>query len=116
MKQRIPFENTRRPLDPRRVPVAIDANALNRNGTAHDELVDRLLELERADTINLIVPRGVRTEVQDPRTPGHVSEPVLSKIFTIQTGLTTQEADTRCKIEAALQGNARSDRSDLFVR
>jgi predicted nucleic acid-binding protein len=97
----------RRPLDPRKCPIGIDANALNRDGTDHDELVDRLLELERAGTINLIVPRGVRTEVQDPRTPAHVSEPVMSKIFTIKTGLTTQEADTRRRIEVALQGNAK---------
>jgi hypothetical protein len=39
---------TRRPLDPRKVNVAIDANALDRNGTDHDERVDRLLELRAA--------------------------------------------------------------------
>ncbi len=69
MKQRIPFNTTRRPLDPRKCPIGIDANAINRDGSAHDQLVDRLLELDRSGTINLIVPRGVRIEVQDPRTP-----------------------------------------------
>ena len=91
---------------PRKCPIEIDANALNRDGTSHDELVDRLLELDRVAKINLIIPTGVRTEVQDPRTPAHVSE-LMSKIFTIKTGLTTQEADTRRRIEAALQGNAK---------
>jgi predicted nucleic acid-binding protein len=95
-----------RPLDPRRVSIAIDANALNRDGTVHDEFVDRLLELERAGTINLIVPQGVRIEVQDPRTPGHVSEPVMSKIFTIPMELNSQEKDFRRRVAAALQGNA----------
>jgi len=66
MKQRIPFNTTRRPLDPRKCPIGIDANAINRDGSAHDQLVDRLLELDRSGTINLIVPRGVRVEVQDP--------------------------------------------------
>jgi hypothetical protein len=107
MKKRVRLDKGPRPLDPRHVNIAIDANALNRDGTIHDELVDRLLELERGSTINLIVPKGVRIEVQDPRTPGHVSEPVMSKIFTIATGLTAQEVDMRRQIEAALQGNAK---------
>jgi hypothetical protein len=95
----------RRPLDPRRCPIGIDTNALNKDGT-HDVLVDRLLELDRNGKINLIAPHGVRDEAADPRTPGHVSDAILSKIFTIPTWLTPQEQDTRRQIEAALQGNA----------
>ena len=52
---------THRPLDPRRVNVAIDASALNRDGSDHDKLVDRLLELGRTGAIKLI---GVRIETK----------------------------------------------------
>lgn len=99
---------SRRPLDPRKCPIGIDANALNRDGTAHDSLVDRVLELDRAGNINLIAPHGVRVEAQHPRTPDHVTEAITSKIYTIPTDLTSQERDTRRRIEVALQGNARS--------
>jgi hypothetical protein len=53
------------------------------------------------------VPRGVRVEVQHPRTPRHVNEPVVAQIFTLPTGLTAQESATRAGVAAALQGNAR---------
>jgi hypothetical protein len=96
-----------RPLNPRTCPVGIDTNALNRDGSKHDELVDRLLDLDRVGTINLIVPHGVRREVEDPRTPKHVSDAFLPKIFTIPKDLTAQERYVRKGIEAVLQGNAR---------
>jgi hypothetical protein len=98
---------THRPLDPRICPIGIDANALNRDGSAHDASVDRLLELRRAGKINLIVPHGVRAEVLNPQTPSHVREAVLPNIFTIPTGLTEQEQKNRRLIAAALQGNAK---------
>ena len=44
MKARIPFAN-RRAIDPRRSNIALDANALNRDGTKHGELVDRFEKL-----------------------------------------------------------------------
>jgi hypothetical protein len=62
----------RRPLDPRICPIAIDANALNRDGSDHDGLVDRLLRLSSARAINLVVPKGVREKILNPRTPAHV--------------------------------------------
>jgi predicted nucleic acid-binding protein len=98
----------RRPLDPRKCPIGIDANALNRDGSEHDELVERLLDLDKAGTISLIVPHGVRREIENPRTPKTVREAMLFRIFTIPTGLTSQERDIRKGIEAVLQGNARS--------
>ena len=85
------MNNTRRPLDPRICPVAIDANALDRDGSARDNLVDRLLGLSSAGTINLIIPKRVREEIQNPRTPAHVQEAVLPKLFTIQVGLNSDE-------------------------
>ena len=89
------MNNTRRPLDPRICPVAIDANALDRDGSARDNLVDRLLGLSSAGTINLIVPKRVREEIQNPRTPAHVQEAALPKLFTIPVGLNSDEQRRR---------------------
>lgn len=77
-----------RPLDPRNCNSAIDANALDSDGSARDQLVERLLELARTGTITLLVPKGVRVELQHPNTPTPVQEAGLSQIFTIKTELT----------------------------
>jgi hypothetical protein len=101
------MNNTRRPLDPRICPVAIDANALDRDGSARDNLVDRLLALSSAVTINLIVPKRVREEIQNPRTPVHVQEAALPKLFTIPVGLNSDEQRRKRIIEQEFQGKAR---------
>jgi hypothetical protein len=101
------MNNTRRPLDPRKCPVAIDANALDRDGSARDNVVDRLLGLSSAGTINLIVPKRVREEIQNPRTPAHVREAALPKLFTIPVGLNSDEQRRKRIIEQELQGDAR---------
>jgi hypothetical protein len=87
--------------------VAIDANTLDRDGSARDNLVDRLLGLSSAGTINLIVPKRVREEIQNPRTPAHVQEAALPKLFTISVGLNSDEQRRKRIIEQELQGNAR---------
>lgn len=96
----------RRPLDPRKCPVAIDGNALNRDGSNHDALVDRLLELSTTSAINLIVPKGVREEILDSRTPAHKQEAALPKLFTIAVDLNSDEQRRKRIIEQELQGNA----------
>jgi hypothetical protein len=111
---------TRRPLDPRICPVAIDANALDRDGTDNDGLVDRLLRLSSAGTINLVVPKRVREEILNPRTPAHVQEAALSKLFTIGVGLNSDEQRRHGIIVQELQGNAKPGKheadDDHFLR
>lgn len=102
--------NDRRPLNPSICPITIDANALNRDGSAHDALVDRLLKLWAGGTINLIAPKGVRLEILDPRTPGHIQSAVAPMIFTIPVGLNSDEQRRRRLIEQELQGNARPEK------
>jgi hypothetical protein len=98
---------TCRPLDPCKCPVAIDANALNRDGSAHDDLVDRLLGLSSAGTIRLLVPKRVREEILDPRTPAHVQEAALLQIFSYSVGLNSDEQRRHRIITQELQGNAK---------
>lgn len=105
--RRQPF-NDRSPLDPRKCNVAIDANALNKNGSEKDGLVDRLLRLWADGTIMLILPKGVRIETLDPRTPARIQSAVSEMIFTNQVDLNPEEHQHIRLIELELQGNARS--------
>ena len=97
---------THRPLDPRICNVSIDANALDRDGGSRDALVDRLLALYEAGTINLILPKGVRLEMSNPNTPAHV-QGAAPRIFTIGVGLNADEQRRKRVIEAELQGKAK---------
>lgn len=98
---------THRPLDPRKCPVAIDANALNRDGSAHDGLVYRLPALSSVGTIRLLVPKRVREEILDPRTPTHIQEAALPQIFSYSVGLNSDEQRRHRIITQELQGNAK---------
>jgi hypothetical protein len=60
-----------------------------------------------ASWYGLLVPKVMSGETLNPRTPDHLEEIVLSKIFTIQVGLNSDEQRRRRLIEGALQGNER---------
>jgi hypothetical protein len=98
---RQPFSN-RRPLDPRRCNVAIDANAFDQLG---DE-VERLLALRAAGKVTLVAPGRVREEALHPNTPPAVREIVSDQIFSLRVGLTGDERQQLARITAILQGNA----------
>jgi hypothetical protein len=106
----------RRPLDPRKCNVTIDNNALDRDGTARDLLIERLLELQRSRKVNIVVPQGVRREAQHPNTPAYVREEISSKIFTRPTELTAQELQERRRVELVLQGNGKAGKSICDAR
>ncbi len=99
---------TRRPLDPRKSNLAIDANSLDRPDPMRAAAVDRLLRLHESEKVRLIVPKGVRIELQHPHTPADVKTAALPQIFTIQVGLNTEEHRELREIERELQGNAKS--------
>ncbi len=105
------FNNSaRRALDPRRCNITIDANALDRNGTAKDQLVDRFVKLSSTGNLNIVVSGGVRTEVLHPHTPGHVKAAVLPRIFNLRPGLNSTQQAERRRIHAILQGNAKPNK------
>jgi hypothetical protein len=91
MKRRIPFSTARRPLDPRICNIGLDANALDRDGTTRDRLVERFCKLSTAGVLNVVIAGGVRGEVQHPRTPGNVKAAVLPQIFNLRPGLNTSQ-------------------------
>jgi hypothetical protein len=103
-RPRRPF--TRRALDPRCCNIGHDANALNRNGTANDQLIDRFLALADAGDLNIVVGGGVPAEIQHLHTPRDVKTAVLPRIFNLRPGLNSVQKAERHRVHAILQGNA----------
>lgn len=99
----------RRPLDPRKVNVFVDDNALDPNG-GHQAEVDRLLALKAAGRINIVVPGGVREEALHPNTPATVNYNVAAQIFSLPVELNESEKRQLHAIRAILQGNAKPGR------
>src|SRR5260370_34834533 len=73
-------------------------------------LVDRLLALSAAGTINLIVPKRVRQEIVNPSNPAYVREAALPKIFTIGVSLNSGAHRRKRIIAQKLQGIAQPGR------
>ena len=92
--------------DPRITNVAIDANVLRYNQTAHDAAVDRLLSLWDGDEVNLFVPHTVLSELQHPSTPPLARRLGETKIFTLPVHLTPPELKVRQMLRQMMQGNA----------
>ena len=97
-------------LDPRICNIGHDANALDRNGSPRDTLIDRFRSLVSAGRLIVLVAGGVRDEVQHPRTPSDVKDAVLPRIFNRRPGLIPSQHDERRRVAAVLQGNARPDK------
>jgi hypothetical protein len=98
---------TRRPLNPTICNIGLDANALDRDGSPRDRLVERFCNLSAAGELTVVVAGGVRGEVQNPRTPGNVQADVLPQIFNLRPGLNPLQRAERRRVAAILQGNAR---------
>lgn len=93
----------RRRLDPRIVNTVLDSNALEHSGPNQ---VARLLALKAEGKINLIVPKGVRSETAHPNTPTEISHTMSAQIFTLDVEKNADEERELATIEAILQGNA----------
>ena len=106
MKKRIPFGMSRQPLDPKICNIALDANALDRDGANKDPLIDRFLALVDNGTLNVVLPGGVRIEAQHPRTPADIKDAMLPQIYNLRPGLIPSQRSERVRVLEVLQGNA----------
>jgi hypothetical protein len=80
--------------------------------TPRDRSLSRAFALRRkilvaSGTLNVVVPGGVRAEVQNPHTPIDVQDAVLPRIFNRQPGLNTSEQEARRHVALILRGSAR---------
>src|SRR5262249_22128644 len=99
-------------LHPKRCGVALDSMVLDRDGSARDTLVDRLLALEEQGAIHFLQPGTAYRQTQHPRTPADVREVMSGQIFTFQTGLTQGEQERRRQVLEVMRGNSTTGRHD----
>ena len=85
---------------------------LDRDGSARDALVDRLLALEEQGSLHFLQPGTAYRQTQHPGTPADVREVMSGQIFTLQTGLTQSEQERRQRVLEVMRGNSTTDRHD----
>jgi hypothetical protein len=95
-----------RAIDPRRCNISCDANALDRDGTTNDQLVERFLKLVESGVINVVVAGGVRDEIQHRQTPWNIKAAFPPRIFNLRPGLNSSQQAERARVRTILQGNA----------
>lgn len=93
------------PLD----PVALDANALDRNGR-RDAAVDRFLSLVSAGRVSCRIGQGVSSEWRDARPAREIA--AVSIIPPRHAPLTAAEHIARIRVRAILCGNAQPGKHD----
>ena len=97
----------RRKLDPRRASALLDSNAFEHSD---QNQVNRLLSLMAEGRITLIVPHGVRSETTHPNTPIQIKKMMSEQLFTEEVERCSTEEQQIARIDAVLQGNARTGR------
>jgi hypothetical protein len=100
------IDPNRRPINPRVSNIGLDSNALDRDGTDRDKLIERFEQMCAAHQLTVVVAGGVRGEVQHPNTPASVKAAVLPQIFNLQPALNTSQQNVRHRVAMILQGNA----------
>lgn len=99
-------------LDPRICNIHLDANALDRDGSNRDALVNRLFALEAAEEVTLVVPDSVRREAAHPSTPVDVKTNFSTAIFTLGVDRTPEEMALLERIRTILRGNSKPGKHD----
>jgi hypothetical protein len=87
--------------------IASNANAFDKVGGPHDALIDRFEALSMDGSLTLVVPGGVRDEVEHPNTPPWIKSIVADKIFNLRPGLNQSRRASRLRVEEILRGNAK---------
>lgn len=93
-------------INPLFVNSSIDANIVDHIAAVTWEPIRHILELQRANKIQLIIPHSVHTELLRPKTPAEVRAAAQDLIFTIPVGLTVGERKERDHLLKLAKGNA----------
>lgn len=75
-------------------------------GTSCSTEIFRLYEKQE---INLIVSHSVLKEADHPNTPAHIKAEAASKIYSLNTSLTSEERNKKQKIWSILKGNGKPE-------
>jgi predicted nucleic acid-binding protein len=93
-------------INPLLVNSLIDANIVDQIAAGTWEPIRRILELQGANKIQLIIPNSVLTELLRPTTPAGVRAAAQDLIFTKPVGLTAGERKERDRLLQLARGNA----------
>ncbi|MGA7562575.1 MAG: type II toxin-antitoxin system VapC family toxin [Desulfobaccales bacterium] len=94
-------------INPLFVNSLIDANIVDQIAAGTWEPIRRILELQGANEIQLIIPHSVLTELLRPTTPAGIRAAAQDLIFTIPVGLTVGERKERDRLLQLARGNAK---------
>ena len=94
------------------VPIALDANALDPNGTDRDPMIGRLRTLVEAGRLRVVLVEGVRRELDHARTPPGLREAWPAPEPLRLPPPTPARHIARIRARAILRGGSSSDRHD----
>lgn len=94
--------------------VALDANALDRDGSPRDALVERFRALAAAGRLRLFVPAGVLAEMRAPGAPEAVRAAALglADLPAPRRAPTAREHIDRIRVRAIMRGDGRPGKHD----
>ncbi|WP_425038112.1 hypothetical protein [Primorskyibacter sp. S187A] len=86
--------------------VFIDANVLDFVSAERKNAVLKLVVLYESEEVEVILPKGVREELEHPNVPVSVKV-LLPDVYTVEVELSVREQQQRSLVVSALQGNAK---------
>jgi hypothetical protein len=92
--------------------VAVDANALDRDGSPRDALVDAFRAEVAAGRLRLFVPAGVLAEMRDPGAPAAVRAAAADLPSRRATPPTARQHIDRIRVRAIMRGDGRPGKHD----
>ena len=103
----------RRAPEARVVPlVAVDANALDRDGSPRDALVDRFRAAVAAGRVRLFVPAGVLAEWRHPGAPEPIRAAAAGIVTPRAAAPTARQHIERIRVRAIMRGDGRPGKHD----
>ncbi len=92
--------------------IAVDANALDRDGSARDALVAALLAAASEGRLRLLVPDGVAAEMRHPRAPAAIRALAEAAPPPRSVPLTPRQHIDRIRVRAVMRGDGRPGKHD----
>jgi len=95
------------PINPYICNILVDSCAFDPDDDSEAKASELLFRNER---LNIIVAHSNMKEIEHPNTPALVKQEAQSRIYTIETSLTSQERATKQKIHKILTGNGKPEK------